>query len=97
MAKDSGRNRVIQIGHEEPASVEPEKRSSWFKWFTAAEDKVAVLERDFITAVPQEMAIERLSGFINDHKAEIIKVDDNRVAIRINSGQLAANRRAMTG
>ncbi len=93
MAKDSGRNRVIQIGQEEAAVEEPEKRSIWFKWFSAAEDKIPILERDYITAVPQDMAIERLSGFINDHKAEVIKVDDNRVAIRINNGQSVANRR----
>lgn len=93
LAKDSGRNRVVQMGRGLQADEEPTKKASWFKWFTAAESKATLLEKDYVTAVPRDIAIERLSGFINDHKAEIIKVDDNRVAIRINSREVSTNRR----
>ena len=94
LAKDSGRNRVVQLGRGFQADEEPTKKASWFSWFTAAEAKATLLEKDYVTAVPRDIAIERLSGFINDHKAEIIKVDDNRVAIRINSRETTTNRRA---
>lgn len=94
LAKDSGRNRVVQLGRGLQADEEPTKRSSWFSWFSAADAKVKLLERDYLTAVPRDIAVERLSGFINDHKAEIIKVDDNRVAIRINSREAITHRRA---
>ncbi len=94
LAKDSGRNRVVQLGRGLQADEEPAKKASWFSWFSAAEAKATLLEKDYLTAVPRDIAIERLSGFINDHKAEIIKVDDNRVAIRINSREVSTNRRA---
>ena len=93
LAKDSGRNRVVQLGRGLQAEEEPTKKASWFSWFSAAEAKATLLEKDYMTAVPRDIAIERLSGFINDHKAEIIKVEDNRVAIRINSREASSNRR----
>lgn len=94
LAKDSGRNRVVQLGRGLQSDEEPTKKVSWFSWFTAAEAKATLLEKDYMTAVPRDIAIERLSGFINDHKAEIVKVEDNRVAIRINSREVTTNRRA---
>lgn len=93
LAKDSGRNRVVQLGRGLQAEEEPAKKPSWFSWFTAAEAKATLLEKAYMTAVPRDIAIERLSGFINDHKAEIVKVEDNRVAIRINSREVSTNRR----
>jgi diguanylate cyclase (GGDEF)-like protein/PAS domain S-box-containing protein len=94
LAKDSGRNRVVQLGRGLQTDEEPAKKAGWFKWFSAAEARANLLEKDYLTAVPRDIAVERLSGFINDHKAEIIKVDDNRVAIRINSREATTNRRA---
>lgn len=93
MAKDAGRNRVIQIGSDDAIENEPSRKASWLSWFTAANAKTSLLEKFYLTAVPEEMAVERLSGFINDHKAEIVKVDGNRVLIRISSSEGAANRR----
>ncbi len=94
LAKDSGRNRVVQLGSGLQADEQPIKKTGWLRWFTASEAKATLLEKDYLTAVPRDIAVERLSGFINDHKADIVKVDDNRVAIRINSREAAANRRA---
>ena len=93
VAKDSGRNRVVQLGESVEKEEEPSKRTSWFNWFSASEAKTALLERYFLTAVPQDIAIERLSGFINDHKAEVVEIDGNRVAVRINSRDSSASRR----
>jgi diguanylate cyclase (GGDEF)-like protein/PAS domain S-box-containing protein len=93
LAKDSGRNRVVQLGRGLQTEEEPTKKASWFSWFSAAEAKATLLEKDYLTAVPRDIAIERLSGFINDHKAEIIRVDDNRVSIRINTREVSTNRR----
>lgn len=93
-AKDSGRNRVVQLGRGMQSDQEPAKKAGWFNWFSAADAKATLIEKDYLTAVPQDIAVERLSGFINDNKAEIIKVDDNRVAIRINNREASTNRRA---
>ena len=93
LAKDSGRNRVIQIGEDEGVTKEASQKTSWLSWFTASQAKTSLLQKFYLTAVPENMAIERLSGFINDHKAEVIKVDGNRVVIRISSRESVANRR----
>jgi len=93
VAKDSGRNRVVQLGDSAETEEDTSKRTGWFNWFAASQAKTALLEKDFLTAVPQDIAVERLSGFINDHNAEIVKVDGHRVAIRINSRESAASRR----
>ena len=38
-----------------------------------------------ITPVPIDLAIEKLRGFIADHDAEIINVDENHVSMKLNA------------
>lgn len=94
LAKDTGRNRVVQLGAGLISCEETEKKRSWFSWFVAAESKASIIEKEFLTAVPREIAIEKLSGFIHDHKAEIIKVENDRVAIRMSGRAHPASRRS---
>ncbi len=93
MAKDAGRNRVIQIGGDGSEVDEPNRKASWLSWFTASEAKAQLLQKFYLTAVPQDIAVERLSGFINDHKAEIITVDVNKVVIRMHNRDMSSTRR----
>lgn len=88
-AKDSGRNRVIQLGsgilgHERPASS-----STWMSWFRSAPPGLLV-ERKLSTAVPLNIAVEKLRGFLADHHAEIISIDETLINFQI-EGQYVPN------
>ena len=77
MAKAKGRNVVVQLGSgggEEPA--EP-KRSSWF----GAGNATQLIEQTLVTPVPLQMTIEKLRGFVADHRAAILKIDGNQVQL----------------
>ena len=48
-----------------------------------------------MTRVPIDLAIEKLRGFIADHQAEIIRVEENHVSLRLTAvSQQAGRRRA---
>jgi diguanylate cyclase (GGDEF)-like protein/PAS domain S-box-containing protein len=84
-AKDNGRNRLIQLGSGNP--VEParsEPRKGWLGCFGSSQ-RPAVGEFDIITPVPIELAIEKLRGFIADHHAEIISVDESSLSLKLHS------------
>ncbi|MFK8110958.1 MAG: diguanylate cyclase [Rubripirellula sp.] len=87
-AKDNGRNRVIQLGSGVPTDVSranPAKRS-WLNWFDWDEDSEtpANQEFDIATPVPVDLAIMKLRGFIADHNAEIICVNEDQVSLKLN-------------
>ncbi|MEM6689890.1 MAG: diguanylate cyclase [Planctomycetota bacterium] len=85
-AKDTGRNRVIQLGGGAKlvnvSEQKPKPESSWLSWFGSSKP-ARNKEINIATPVPVEMAIEKLKGFIADHRAEIISVDDNQLSIRV--------------
>jgi diguanylate cyclase (GGDEF)-like protein/PAS domain S-box-containing protein len=88
-AKDNGRNRVIQLGAGSPTDVSKHnatKRSwlSWFDWEGDSEEVPAQKAFDILTLVPVELAILKLRGFIADHTAEIISVNENQVSLKLN-------------
>jgi diguanylate cyclase (GGDEF)-like protein len=85
IAKKSGRNCVIQLGAGQvsPKIEEPKhaKKSGWMRWFSGAGE--LLISEEFLTAVPKEVAIQKLNGFISDHQAELTSVDESRVVIRV--------------
>jgi diguanylate cyclase (GGDEF)-like protein/PAS domain S-box-containing protein len=82
-AKENGRNRVIQLGSGENfQSVESETRGGWRSFWPWVETN-STDEFDIITPVPVDLAIEKLRGFIADHGAEIIRVNENQVSIKV--------------
>jgi len=86
-AKDSGRNRVIQLGAGRAADVDtpepkPSRLGGWFSWFESAEHRAT--EVRVLTPVPADLAIEKLRGFIADHNAEVVTVSDRKVMVRLN-------------
>jgi diguanylate cyclase (GGDEF)-like protein len=96
-AKQTGRNRVVQLGsggrnpstseadgRRAAADAEP-RRSNWLSWFTSSE--APVCKREYLSAVPFGVAIQKLEGFVGDHKAEIVSTDADRVTIRVVGGQ----------
>lgn len=91
-AKDNGRNRVVQlgsgiVGHELPAST-----SSWLSWFRSAPAGLLV-ERQLCTSVPMNIAVEKLRGFLADHHADILSIDENLINFQIDGQYVAQTRR----
>ena len=92
-AKDNGRNRVIQLGSGQKADlshIEPKRR--WLSWFDSQSQKCES-EFDVLTLAPVDITIEKLRGFIADHKAEIISVNENQVSLRLNAIYARGGRR----
>ena len=90
---DNGRNRVIQLGSGSvaiPRQTAPKR--GWKGWF---ETQIQSGENEFdvVTRVPIDLAIEKLRGFIADHQAEIIRVEENHVSLRLNAISQQAGRR----
>jgi len=92
-AKDGGRNQVIQlgVGASDDGST-PKKRRGIWGWFDATSDPTS-LNTEIITPVPVNFAIEKLRGFIADHKAEIVTVSEGNLHLRVNVNFRANGRR----
>jgi diguanylate cyclase (GGDEF)-like protein/PAS domain S-box-containing protein len=87
-AKDQGRNQVVQLG--DGMMQEKPKRSWWpFQSLRGS----ALVEGTLVTAVPIEVAIQKLRGFIADHNAKIIKTDDNELQLTISDTGASSSRR----
>jgi diguanylate cyclase (GGDEF)-like protein len=80
MAKGDGRNRVVQLGVGSGADdLAPRKR-----FFASRRcPPNVVLEKDLVTAVPIAIAVEKLRGFVADHRAKIVALKGNRVRLEI--------------
>ena len=84
-AKDNGRNRVIQLGSGDPEDLrKPAAKRGWFSWFDTDEES-GHHDFDVVTPVPVDLAIEKLRGFIADHNAEIISVNENQLTLKLNA------------
>ncbi len=90
-AKENGRNRVVQLGTGIPQDERRSRGKSWWSWFRRPA-RETLLEKTLITAVPLRPAIEKLKGFVSDHHAEIVSMEDERLLLQI-SGQTTISRR----
>jgi diguanylate cyclase (GGDEF)-like protein/PAS domain S-box-containing protein len=81
-AKDTGRNRVVQLGSGISKSEDVENRVGWFAWWHSAPPDELV-EKQLVTAVPLKVAIEKLRGFVADQHAEIISVEDETIVLQV--------------
>lgn len=87
-AKDYGRNRVVQLGSGISKNEQEIQATSWFSWLqSATPDKL--LEQPLVTAVPLKVAVEKLRGFVADHHAEIMSIDDNTIVLKIDGPNTA--------
>ncbi len=90
MAKQAGRNIVVQLGSggsEEPV----ERRGRW--WFWQAKTAGPLLECDLVTNVPINITAEKLRGFVSDQRGQITSVQEDQVEILIQSGKFGSARR----
>lgn len=100
-AKEKGRNTVVQLGS---GIVGPEGLEHVMQGLRQAvaggeahpassKKSPALFERTMRTAVPLEIAIEKLRGFVADHHAEVISVEDAHVKIYAGGEGLSMFRR----
>lgn len=89
MAKEQGRNRVVQLGaamdHEQP------RPKRW--WSFGSLRPQPLVQKTLTTAVPINIAIEKLRGFVSDQQARIISIRDNSVELEISSEKMGLHRR----
>ena len=80
-AKNDGRNRVVQIGGG--LIAEPKKKSAnWLGWLRRSAPD-SVLSRQLIANVPINLLVEKIKGFIADHGAEILAIEDNFLVLNM--------------
>jgi len=80
MAKEKGRNNVVQLGIGSGGEEHGAGRGFWRRKSAPPAD---VLERTLVTPVPTSMAIEKLRGFVADHQAEITHVNGDQIKLEI--------------
>jgi len=79
-AKGKGRNRVVQLGVGSDTNRSSKNRISFWK---RRSRPALVIEQYLITPVPIAVAVEKLRGFVADHRAKITAIDGNRVRLEI--------------
>ena len=87
MAKETGRNKVIQlgIGLSEPHNERKKKR--WWQWGFGAAD--TEFKRTLETSVPLPMTFEKLRGFIADYQADVLTTEEQHIKLEVStSGDL---------
>lgn len=93
-AKENGRNRVVQLGSGFVEEDNKSESSGWFSWLSSSSESKQQ-QYELATPVPTDLAVEKLRGFIADHRAEIINVTGSELSLRINvqggSGRRAAD------
>jgi len=92
MAKSKGRNMVVQLGSGADAPAEAPITRFWRR---KPADPEMLLEQDLVTPVPFKIAIEKLRGFVADHKAKVVAIDGSAVRLEI-SDYLESRQRRRT-
>jgi diguanylate cyclase (GGDEF)-like protein/PAS domain S-box-containing protein len=90
-AKDQGRNQVVQLGAG--MSEEKSTKKSW--WPFQNWGSSALAEATLVTAVPIEIAVQKLRGFVSDQDAKITKADENQLILEV-TDQITSNNRRRT-
>jgi diguanylate cyclase (GGDEF)-like protein len=90
MAKEGGRNRVVQLGSGLSGGMEKSRRR-FDLWRTSPPG--ALVDRHLLTRVPLAMALAKVRGFIADHQAEVAAVDDARLELIVHPNKIRFGRR----
>jgi hypothetical protein len=88
MAKEQGRNQVVKLGIR-MNDEQPKKK----RWWTFGFRPQPLVETTLSTAVPINIAIEKLRGFVSDQHARIVSTRDKRVELEISSENMGLHRR----
>jgi diguanylate cyclase (GGDEF)-like protein/PAS domain S-box-containing protein/putative nucleotidyltransferase with HDIG domain len=87
-AKDQGRNQVVQLGG---GMTDDKPKKSW--WPFKSWSSGAMIETTLVTAVPLDVAIQKLRGFVSDHDAKIIHTGENELSMEVSDHLSGVNRR----
>ncbi|TWT86316.1 Response regulator PleD [Pseudobythopirellula maris] len=79
LAKDQGRNQVVQLG--DGMGDAPKAKKSWWKFPVWGGAKL--IETRLVTNVPIEIAVEKLRGFISDRDAKILHITENELRLQV--------------
>ena len=82
LAKDNGRNLVVQLGTG-VSDDEPLKPTfNLFAWLVG-QPNTCLVKRSLMTVMPLKVTAEKLRGFVADHVAEVISIEGNRVTLLV--------------
>jgi diguanylate cyclase (GGDEF)-like protein len=90
-AKANGRNTVVQLGSGGSRDM-PRTQPSASRQSNSSQTE-ELLCQDLITPVPVKMAIEKLRGFVADHRAKIVTIDGSKVRLEIEDKPVSRLRR----
>ncbi len=91
-AKDGGRNRVVQLGAG-LLLTDDNKERKWLDWMRR-KPLDCLLERTLVANVPMNVLAEKIRGFIADHGAEIVSIEENQVVLSLDIQQMRQLRRS---
>ncbi|MEM9354385.1 MAG: diguanylate cyclase [Planctomycetota bacterium] len=83
MAKEQGRNQVVQLGN---GMTEEAGGKRWWSFLKPRAKNS--MSADLISPVPVEIAVEKLRGFVSDQKARIVSIKDNTVRMEVSTSSL---------
>ena len=89
-AKAKGRNCVVQLGAGSNVKQVQSKKKTRRR---APDSNEILIEKNLVTAVPINMAVEKLRGFVADHNARISSVDGNHICLEIEDQHTSRQRR----
>lgn len=88
-AKRMGRNMVVQLG----SGMADENQTKNREPVPQSVDGEFFVDRVLVTAVPLNLAVEKLRGFVVDHHAEILAIKIDRVELQMEVGDPTSGRR----
>lgn len=91
-SKEMGRNIVTQIGGGLSEPAIGDRRHWWHRLFAKVEPEV-LLKRAMKTRVPLNLAVEKIRGFVADHRADVIDVQEDSIKMVIDGESLPLQRR----
>ncbi|MDP6443002.1 MAG: diguanylate cyclase [Pirellulaceae bacterium] len=92
-AKDGGRNRVVQLGSGLVESDEaPPAEGGWLTRFLKGAPDLT-LRRTLVAPVPLNITAQKLKGFVADHHAQIVSVNENRALLKLDGANTPLMRR----
>ena len=79
LAKDQGRNRVVQLGvGNTAAELEREEET-----FPGTSEPTIVLKQELFVTAPFRLIIEKLCGFATDHEATVTRINRNKMRLAV--------------
>ena len=94
-AKDTGRNKVVQLGSGAGDTADSEEELSSASWWPFGKRRnTALFTTRLVTQVPIGMAIEKLRGFVADQTAQVVTADDRHIELLLDAHSLPMLRRS---